>query len=151
VLLCLGSSQGLYSGKQVVVEGDAFNITCETDLFAFIKWRKDSSPVGGLLQQYNITEQRGHNTITSSISNSHAQTSHSGSYRCGTFVENSYNLYVLSGKGDMLILCLACVNVPNMCDMAWVFTSEVFCRHLLHSECLFVICCIKKQIHLRTF
>jgi len=88
----------------VVVEGDAFNITCQTDVFAFIKWQKDSRPiVGGLLQQYNVTEHRGDSTITSSISNSHAQTSHSGSYRCGTFVESSYNLYVLSGKGDMLI------------------------------------------------
>jgi hypothetical protein len=26
----------------------------------------------------------------------------------------------LSGKGDMLILCLACVNIPNTCDMAWL-------------------------------
>lgn len=119
MLLCLGSSQGLYSGKQVVVEGDAFNITCETDLFAFIKWQKDSRPiVGGLLQLYKVTEHRGDKSIISSISNSHAQTSHSGTYRCGTFVENSYSLYVLSGKGHMLILCLACVNVPNMCDMA---------------------------------
>jgi hypothetical protein len=111
----------------VVVEGEAFNITCQTDVFAFIKWQKDSRPiVGGLLQQYNVTEHRGDNAITSSISNSRAQTSHSGSYRCGTFVENSYNLYVLSGKGDLQILCLACVNVPNMCDMAWLFTAEVF-------------------------
>jgi hypothetical protein len=119
LLLCLGNSQGLYSGNQVVVEGDAFNITCRTDVFAFIKWQKDSRPiVGGLLKQYNVTEHRGDDTIISSISSSHAQTSQSGSYRCGTFVENSYHLYVLSGKGKVFISCLPCVNVPNVCDMA---------------------------------
>lgn len=119
LLLCLGSSQGLYSGNQVVVEGDAFNITCQTDVFAFIKWQKDSRSIAGdLLKQYNVTEHRGSDTITSSISTSHAHISQSGSYRCGTFVENSYHLYVLSGKGNMFIFCLPCVNAPNMCDMA---------------------------------
>jgi hypothetical protein len=99
LLFCLGSSEGLYSGNQVVVEGEAFNITCQTDVFAFIKWQKDSRPiVGSLLEQYNVTEHRSGDTVTSSISSTHAQTSQSGSYRCSTFLENSYHLYVLSGK-----------------------------------------------------
>jgi hypothetical protein len=106
VLLCLGSSEGLYSGNQVVVEGEAFNITCQTDVFAFIKWQKDSRPiVGALLEQYNVTEYRRGDTVTSSISSSYAQTSQSGSYRCSTFLENSYHLYVLSGKSYMLMFC----------------------------------------------
>lgn len=120
LLLCLGSSQGLYSGNQVVVEGEAFNITCQTDVFAFIKWQKDSrSIVGDLLRQYNVTEHRGRDRITSSISTSHAHISQSGSYRCGSFVENSYHLYVLSGKGNMFIFCLQCVNVPNTVCVTW--------------------------------
>jgi hypothetical protein len=118
VLLCLGSSEGLYSGNQVVVEGEAFNITCQTDVFAFIKWQKDSRPIAGaLLEQYNITEHRSGDTVTSSISSSHAQTSQSGSYRCSTFLENSYHLYVLSGKGNLLVFCVPCAYVSKKCDV----------------------------------
>jgi hypothetical protein len=118
VLLCLGSSGRLYSGNQVVVEGEAFNITCQTDVFTFLKWQKDSRPIAGaLLEQYNVTELRSGNTVTSSISSSHAQTSQSGSYRCSTFLENSYHLYVLSGKGYMLMFCLLCANVSNKFDV----------------------------------
>jgi hypothetical protein len=57
VLLCLGSSEGLYSGNQMVVEVEAFNITSKTDVFSFIKWQKDSHPiVGALPEHYNVTD-----------------------------------------------------------------------------------------------
>lgn len=86
----------------MVVEGDPFNITCHITAFDPIKWQQDEQTIVPNSQnQFLMEEEKIDGKIVASLSVKRAQHSHTGSYRCTSFFNQSHKVFVLSGKVEL--------------------------------------------------
>ena len=89
-----------YTGENVVVEGNPFEITCRLSVFYPVKWLHDKIT---LYPDENIKvtleeDKTESNFVISKLSIAHAQDKHSGEYRCSSFVDSGHTVVVLGGK-----------------------------------------------------
>lgn len=96
-----------YNGPESVHETNQFTITCNSSLFANIKWRK-SGPITDLESKDFFLTDGGR---FSNITIKYALPSHSGNYKCSyEFDDYGHNLTVIVGKDCGVSFCMMCLT-----------------------------------------